>query len=206
MKTGPQYKVCRRLGSGVFDKCQTQQYVLSEARHTKAKGRGRRSNVSDFGLQLLEKQRVRFAYGVGERQLRKYVAEARRVGAQGHDSSAKLAELLERRLDNCVYRAGLAPTRRAARQLVGHGHILVNGTRTTVPSCSVSPKDVIEVRPQSKEKPVFSQHSEALQTVTTPNWLTFDSKQLTVEVKSLPAYDGTEMVGSVGAILEYYSR
>jgi small subunit ribosomal protein S4 len=206
MKTQPAYKVCRRLGAGVYDKCQTQKYTLSEARHAKGARRGRRRNISDFGKQLLEKQRVRVAYGVNERQLRKYVNEANRVAVLGVDPKERLVEQLEMRLDNVVYRLGFAPTRRAARQMVSHGHVMVNGSRTTVPSRQVAPGDDIALRPRTQNLPLMDKVNACLEDASIPVWLTFDLKKHTGTVAAQPTAEGTEMPGSVGAILEYYSR
>jgi len=206
MKTQPTYKVCRRLGAGLFDKCQTQKYTLSEARHEKGRRGGRRRNISDFGKQLLEKQRVRFAYGISERQLRRIVEEAFRVATLGADPVARMIEELECRLDNAVYRAGLASTRRAARQLVSHGHVEVNGTRTTVPSYTVKEGDTFTLRARTSKLPIMEHIKEHLSNATAPVWLAFDAKQFTAKVTARPTADNTEMVGDVRAILEYYSR
>ncbi len=205
MLAKPTYKVCRRLGAGVYDKCQTQKFVVSEAKHAKNAKRTRKA-TSDFSKQLLEKQRVRFAYGVMERQLRRYVEEAQRVRTLGEDPVARMLELLEMRLDNVVYRAGLAPSRRAARQLVSHGHIMVNGTRTTIPSHTVSPKDVFSIRKSTQSKPVMDRIREQLATATAPAWVSFDAQKLEGKVLAKPTSENTELPGSVGAILEFYSR
>ncbi len=205
MKIQPTYKVCRRLGAGVYDKCQTQKYMLSEARHTK-NVRGRRRNVSDYGKQLLEKQRVRFAYGISERQLRRYVEESNRVSALGMDPIVRLIEQLEMRLDNVVYRLGLASTRRAARQFVSHGHVLLNGTRTTVPSVQVREGDSIAVRDRTKALPIAERLKQSIEEASTPAWLTLNVKKMEGKVNARPTADMTEMPGSPGAILEYYSR
>jgi len=207
MKVKPTYKVCRRLGAGVYDKCQTQKYMLSEARHAKTVRRGgRRRTMSDFGKQLVEKQRIRFAYGVSERQLRHYVEEANRVAALGHDPIVRLIEQLELRLDNVAYRLGLASSRRAARQLVSHGHVLVNGTRTTVPSVQLREGDTITVRERTKGLPIMEQIKQTVEESTTPVWLSIDVKKMEGTVRARPTADATEMAGSPSAILEYYSR
>jgi len=206
MKTGPAYKVCRRLGAGVYDKCQTQKYTLSEARHSKGFRGGRRRNISDFGKQLLEKQRVRFAYGVSERQLRKYVTEANRAAVLGIDPKERLVEQLEMRLDNVVYRLGLAPSRRSARQLVSHGHVSVNGTRTTIPSRQAEEGDIVTLRDRTKNLPIMDRIKTGVEEANTPTWLVFDLKKFEGKVSARPTTEGTEMPGSVGAILEYYSR
>jgi small subunit ribosomal protein S4 len=108
--------------------------MQSESKHAQSPLARRKKGLSDFGKQLVEKQRVRFAYGISEKQLRKYIEEANRVAVLGVDPKVRVIEQLEMRLDNVVYKLGFAPSRRAARQLVSHGHILVNGVRTTIPS------------------------------------------------------------------------
>ncbi len=206
MKTQPTYKVCRRLGAGVYDKCQTQKFMLSEARHAKNVKGGRRRTLSDFGKQLIEKQRVRFAYGITERQLRGYVEESNRVAVLGTDPIVRMIEQLEMRLDNVVYRLGLTTSRRAARQLVSHGHILVNGRRVTIPSLQVKEGDTVSVRERTRGLPIIEKIKKQVEERTLPAWLTFDVKKLEGSVKARPTPENTEMPGSAGAILEYYSR
>jgi len=204
MITGPRYKICRRLGSNVFEKCQTQQYALSEQKHSRGNNR-RRGQVSDFARQLLEKQRVRFGYGISERQLRKYIeAASRRSG--GVDPATKLYQLLETRLDNVIFRSGIAATRRQARQLVAHGHIRVNGRKMTVPSYSVAKEDAIEVRPGSQEKPFFTAATERMQSTQPAAWVHCDPKAFSVKLLSVPGLEGSETLGDLPAVLEFYSR
>lgn len=204
MILGPRYKICRRLGSNVFEKCQTQRYTLSEAKHAQ-KARGRRGTISDFGKQLLEKQRIRFSYGIHERQLRRYIKEAgRRAG--GVEPSVRMLELLETRLDNVVFRTGIANSRRQARQLVSHGHITVNGRKVTIPSYQVTEKDTVGVREGSKNKPFFEGAKERYTNAQQPSWLSFDASALTAKMTGKPNPDNTEAVGSLNAVLEFYSR
>src|SRR3989344_3575241 len=125
MKIGPKYKIARRLQAPVFEKTQTAKYALSLARKERAGGRGRTKPKSEFGLQLLEKQKARFSYGLSERQFRTYVEKSLRVGAPVQ----KLFTTLETRLDNVLYRAGLTKSRAQGRQAASHGHMLVNGRR-----------------------------------------------------------------------------
>lgn len=203
MIIGPKYKICRRLGGGVFDKCQTQKFTLSEAKHSTKRG-GRPRQVSDFGRQLLEKQRIRFSYGITERQLRRYIEEA--TAQSEVDPTQKVLELLETRLDNVVYRAGLAKSRRAARQLVSHGHLTVNGRKMTIPSYRVTEKDTIEVREGSKGASYFEVNKEFITNASQPAWLSFDSKTLVVKITGKPVKESTEVVGDLNAVLEFYSR
>lgn len=205
MKKLPTYKVCRRLGAGVFDKCQTQKFMLAESK----KGRGKREHgrgLSDFAKQLIEKQRVRFAYGIPERQLAKYVEDANRVATLGTDPRSRMTEQLELRLDNVVYRLGLTRSRRAARQLVSHGHVQVNGKRTTIPSRELAEKDTVTLRERTQALPIMERVKETVGTATVPAWLSFDAKKFEGVVRSLPTPENTELPGSVDAILEYYSR
>ncbi len=207
MQAKQTYKVCRRLGAGIYDKCQTQKFMLSEARHAKSmRGTRRRKNLSDFGKQLLEKQRVRFAYGVSERQLRRYVEEAGRVSVLGADPAVRMLEQLEMRLDNTVYRLGLAASRRAARQLVSHGHVLVNGVRCTIPSRELREGDVVAIRERTKKLPIMDRIKAGVEEASSPVWLAYDLKKHEAKVTARPTTENTELPGSVSAILEYYSR
>lgn len=206
MKTNPTYKICRRLGPGVFDKCQTQKYVLSEARHGKNIKNRRRTNISDFGKQLIEKQRVRFAYGVSERQLRKYINEAHRAAVLGIDPKLRMLEQLEMRLDNIVYKIGFASTRRSARQMVSHGHIMVNGIRTTIPSRIVKEGEVVTLRKRTRELPIMDAVKKNLENTTLPPWITLKGKELEGKVTARPTLENTEAPGAIAAILEFYSR
>lgn len=195
------FKIGKRLGASVFEQCQTQKFALSEGRMRKARQGGRRRNVSDYGKQLLEKQKVRFTYGLTERQFANYVKE----GAKDAQPAHALFRALELRLDNVVYRLGLASTRRAARQLVSHGHITVNGRKSTVPSRAMRVGDVIGVRGGSKESPLFSE--DALkERVAAPNWIKADLKQLTGTISGEPQYDALVAAGDYAVVFEYYSR
>src|SRR6185312_9992594 len=125
MKIGPKYKIAKRLGASVFEKTQGQKFAIAQERTARNKPRGR--GATEYGKQLLEKQKVRITYGISERQFGNYVAEA--MATHGANPAELLHRLLELRLDNVIYRLGLAPTRRAARQMVSHGHITVDGVK-----------------------------------------------------------------------------
>ncbi|PCH92281.1 30S ribosomal protein S4 [Candidatus Kaiserbacteria bacterium] len=200
MLSKPKYKICKRLGSGVYEKCQTEKFALSEARVKKTYKR--RRNISDFGRQLLEKQKVRFAYGITEKQFRKYVATA----TSTRDPASELFKGLETRLDNTVYRLGFAPTRRAARQMVSHGHIVINGRKMNVPSHSVKTDDVITIRESSMTKPLFEGNKETIASHSAPKWLTVDSKKLTASVKAYPEFVASDTFFDLPAVFEFYSR
>jgi small subunit ribosomal protein S4 len=202
MKTVQKYKICRRLGPGVFEKCQTPKFVLSEARHAKSMKNKRPKALSGFALQFVEKQKVRFMYGISESQFSNYVKEA--VVHKGTPATEHLFFLLENRLDNVVYRFGLAHTRRLSRQMVSHGHITVNGKKTTVASQRVKVGDVIAVREGSKKSPLFADMAKKMKEYTLPNWLSFDAEALSGKVEGKPK--NTEGYLDLNTVLEFYSR
>jgi len=204
MKIGPKYKIARRLGAHIFDKTQTQKFALSKARRSEKEFKHRSFVKSDFGTGLIEKQRVRFYYGISERQFSRYAAEV--IGKKASKQEEGLYEKLERRLDNVVYRIGLAPSRRAARQMVSHGHILVNGRRVKVPSYEVSAGDGILVREGSRRRAIFSGLAERLKDKEMPYWLSFDPTRFEGKVNSLPAPSGRETIFDLKAVIEFYKR
>ncbi|HEC32683.1 MAG TPA: 30S ribosomal protein S4 [Candidatus Kaiserbacteria bacterium] len=203
MKIGPRYKIGKRLGASVFEKCQTQKFMLSEARSKKRRSSRRPRQLSDFGKQLLEKQKVRYTYGITEKQLSKYVKEATQSPSE---SKNRVYQGLESRLDNIVYRFGIVHTRRFARQVVSHGHIMVNGRRVTIPSYKIGIKDVISVRENSKDKGLFIDLEERLKNNTVPKWLIFDSKKLEGKMSSLPDFGVADISLDFDLVLESYSR
>ncbi len=158
--------------------------------------------LSDFGLQLIEKQRIRFTYGLSEKQFANYVKAA--SGVKGTHASAILNELLESRLDNIVYRLGLAHTRSLSRQMVSHGHFVVNGKRTKVPSHSIRIGDVISVREGSRKSPMFAELEKKLKNYSMPAWLSFDPVKMEGAVKGKPGNPDGFL--NFNAVLEFYSR
>src|SRR3989338_4253332 len=141
MLTKPKFKICRRLGPGVYDKCQTPKFSATSGKFGGPNAR-RPKALSEFGAQLIEKQKIRFSYGINERQLSNYVKKASLT--KGAGTAEKFYESLETRLDNVVYRMGLAASRRAARQMVSHGHFIVNDHKVTIPSYEVKIGDIIK--------------------------------------------------------------
>ncbi|HUO56224.1 MAG TPA: 30S ribosomal protein S4 [Candidatus Paceibacterota bacterium] len=194
------YKIAKRLGAGIFEKTQSQKFALSETRSKKQRSRA----VSDYGRQLLEKQKVRYTYGLSERQLSNYAHKA----FEEKDPSSALNTALELRADSVVYRSSLASTRRAARQIVSHGHITVNGKRITTPSYALSPGDVVSVREGSRRSPLFAglaeKNPESMPSI--PKWLEFDLSTLRAEVKSIPSYDSSIGNLDYATVFEFYSR
>jgi len=214
MKIGPKYKICRRLGERVFAKCQTTKFSISGSARRPGQVRksaapktavrpgggprpASRRNLSEYGSQLLEKQKARYTYGLGERQFASQVKRYR--------GEVALYQSLETRIDNAVFRLGWAPSRAAARQAVTHGHILVNGRRVSTPSYSVRPGDKISLRPSSRERPLFRDLDERLKDYQPPAWLAAPAIG-EGEVLASPAVGESELNLNFGAIIGFYSR
>ena len=174
----------------------------SNKKSTRNPGGNRRKKVSEYGAQLKEKQKVKFVYGILEKEFNRYFERAASMKGITGDN---MLQLLELRLDNVVYRLGLAKTRRMARQVVGHGHIRVNGKKVDIPSYSVKVGDVITLRPASAEKEMFKSLREGT-SVLTPKWLTFDAQNLTGTVNALPAREDIDLQVQENMIVEFYSR
>lgn len=209
MKTGPRYKIAKRLGASVFEKAQTQKFALSADRSAKNKRRAR-GRQSEYGKQMLEKQKVRVTYGLPERQFRNYVRKALASAGGGLASGGKptdrLHELLELRLDNVVWRIGLASTRRAARQMVAHGHVQVGGKKTRVPSYALSVGDRISVREGSKEHGALVGFGERFAERPLPSWLSWDPKSMEGSVTERPTTSSADAAGDLVAVLSFYTR
>ncbi len=201
MKIGPKFKIAKRLGAPIFEKTQSPKFAISEARQGRARKRG--GTASDYKKQLIEKQKMRFSYGITEKQLSRYVHDAMEKGQQ---PIATLMARLETRLDNVVYRLGLAKTRRFARQMVSHGHIFVNGRRLNIPSHKVTEGDVISVRENSKVSAMYTPLAESHDAAAVPSWLKFDVKTLAGTVAGAPSYTPAEYLFDPELVLEYYSR
>ncbi|MDK2899070.1 MAG: small subunit ribosomal protein [Patescibacteria group bacterium] len=169
---------------------------------------GRQGKPSLYLTQLREKQKVRRTYGLLEKQFARLIVEATRKSEQGQLPGEVLLQLLERRIDNAVYRAGFATSRRAARQLVGHGHFLLNGRRVNIPSIRLKAGDELVVRPKSTKSGYFSQIEEVVNnSVQEPlSWIKSDSKKLTISITGLPKREEAEAEIKEQLIVEYYSR
>ena len=206
--TGPACRLCRRSEVKLMlkgEKCPTPKCPL-EKRNVPPGQRSltrRRTRISDRGLQLREKQKVRFCYGVLERQFRRFFSEAKKgSGTTGEN----LLILLERRLDNVVYRLGFADSRAQARQIVRHGHIVVNGRKTDIPSFLVKSGDVIKWRDASTKTEHYKRVAEEIEENSVPSWLSMDKESMTGRVLNLPGKDDIEAVLNAKAVVEYYSR
>lgn len=206
MKIGPKYKIAKRLGPSVFEKTQTQKFAIAQERRAMVRG-SRKRGPTEYGKQLLEKQRVRFTYGLSEKQFSNYVAKAMKTHATAeHTPADMLHRSLEMRLDNIVSRLGLASTRRAARQMVSHGHITVNGRKTTIPSREVHLSDVIGIRPGSKDLPLFEGFAERNNERGVPSWLHFNAKSMEGGVTMPPSMEAALPAGDLSVVLSFYSR
>jgi small subunit ribosomal protein S4 len=198
-------RVCRRSGDKLFlkgAKCYTKCTMDRRPRPPGQHGQ-RRSRASDRGLQLREKQKARHTYGLLERQFRRFFAEAaRQQGITGEN----LQVLLERRLDNVVYRLGFADSRPQARQLVQHGHLRLNGRRTNAPSALVKEGDAISWKENKTKTEYYKQLAENIKAKVVPGWLSLDRQKLEGRVVSLPIPNDIGAKFDVQAIVEYYSR
>lgn len=204
--TGPSCKLCRREKQKLFlkgtkclsEKCPLEQKNYAPGQH----GLSRRTKFSEYGVQLREKQKVKRIYGLIETQFRNYFAEAdRQKGITG----ANLIKLLERRLDNTVYRFGFAPSRKSARQLVLHGHFLVNGKNVDIPSYILRPGDVISVREKSKKLDAI--HNSLRRTKDSVyNWLTIDKATLSGTFLQVPEREDIPLNANEQLIVELYSK
>ena len=202
MIIGPKYKIARRLGAPVFEKTQTQKYAMRLERRGKKKGFAKQK--SEFGIQMNEKQKARFIYALTEKQFSNYVKEA--LLKKGANVSQTIFEFLERRLDNVVYRLGLSTTRLGARQIVSHGHIIVNGKRVNTPSFRVKAGDIIAIRAGSETKDLFESLEERMKNITVPAWLKLDMGKKTATVEGMPQYASSENMFDLNAVIEFYSR
>ncbi|MSR87765.1 MAG: 30S ribosomal protein S4 [Candidatus Zambryskibacteria bacterium] len=201
MKIGPKYKIARRLGAPIFEKTQTVKYTLSLSRKERS-GKVPMRPKSEFGQALLEKQKARFTYGLSERQFRGYVDKA----LHAVNPAQKLFFLLESRLDNVLFRAGLAKTRASARQISSHGHALVNGRRVTVPSILLSVGDKVGLRVASANSILFAEATERMKAQVAPAWLLVDPEVREASVVGEPVYERGSQVFDLAVVIEFYNR
>ena len=196
--TGSTYRKSRRLGFSVLESGkELARRPYAPGQH----GNARAKKLSDYGTQLQEKQKVRFLYGVNEKQFRKTFEEAGKLkGVHGED----FLKLLESRLDNLVYRIGFATTRKGARQLVNHGHITVNGTKVDIPSYRCKPGDVIAVKEQAKEHPAIKQSLETIHNRV--EFITYDEAKMAGTYVRYPERSELNADINESLIVEFYNR
>ena len=192
---GPVLKKCRKLG--------IEPAVLGYDKKSKRKLIRNTKKLSEYGLQLREKQKAKFIYGVLEKPFRNYFAKAEKMKGQ---TGANLMILLERRLDNVIFRTGLARTRREARQVVGHRHVLVNGKVVNIPSFLVSAGDKIEIKEKAKETKRYKEITEETGSRIAPSWLDANLEQMKVTIKNLPTREEIDVPVDELMIVELYSK
>jgi small subunit ribosomal protein S4 len=199
----PIVKQSRREGYALHPKAQ--RIMIKRSTPPGQHSHARQGKKSQYSLQLREKQKVRRLYGLLEKQFAKAMKEA---GRQEGQAGENLIINLERRLDNTVFRAGFAISRRAARQLVGHGHFMLNGKRVDIPSILVNPGDEIELRPKSIKNAYFTNYEEIADLVdnTPRSWLKADSKKFKIKVTGTPKREEADPDINEQLIVEYYSR
>jgi len=204
--TGPLCRICRREGEKLFlkgDRCYTEKCAIDRRKYPPGQhGQGFRK-LSDYGIQLREKQKVRKTYGLLERKFRRYFQEAeRKKGITGE----VLLQLLESRLDNIVYRMGFTSNRRKARQLVNHGHFLVNGKRVTLPSYETKAGDTVEVDESSRDIPEILDSLSKAEHRGIPAWVEIDSGNMKGKILNIPSREEIQLPVKEQLIVELYSK
>jgi small subunit ribosomal protein S4 len=204
--TGPVCRICRREGERLYlkgDRCYSRKCALERRAYPPGEQGQRRRKLSDYATQLREKQKLRRTYGVLERQFRLYCEKAsQRRGVTGEI----LLQFLERRLDNIVYRAGLCPSRAAARQMVLHGHFLVNGKRVDIPSYMACAEDVVEAKPKESTRKWIKAMAESTGQRPVPEWLAIDAENCKATVVRLPKREEVAVTVNESSIVELYSK
>ncbi|MBI65062.1 MAG: 30S ribosomal protein S4 [Candidatus Marinimicrobia bacterium] len=198
---GPRSRMCRRLEYPVFEspKFGSIRKNYAPGQH----GQSRRSKLSNYGIQLREKQRIKYLYGILEKQFRNYFKKAvKQKGETGHN----LLIMLESRLDNTVYRLGLAPTRRSARQMISHKHFLINSKIVNIPSYILSPGDTIQVREKSRKNDIFQSSMRRIKGDNPTSWLTLDKGKLTGIVNETPDREQIPETVNEQLVVELYSK
>lgn len=199
--TGPREKIARRYGVALFGPSKAlETRNFPPGQHGP---RNTRRKMSDYGTALAEKQKLRHTYGVLEKQFRRFFAEAvRRKGVTG----TILLQMLERRLDNVAYRLGFTNTRFAARQMVGHGHLTVNGKSVNIPSYQVKPGDVVAVKNSPRSQQLANRYLDLTQGAVVPDWMTADREKLTGKINRLPEREEIDVFCNEQLVVELYSR
>ena len=203
---GPVCRLCRREGVKLFlkgDRCYTDKCAMERRPYPPGQHGQMRRKKTEYALLLREKQKLKRIYGMLEKQFKRYFEEAeRQKGVTGEN----LLVLLERRLDNVIYRAGLANSRNQARQLVRHGHVLVNGKKVDIPSYQIDVGDEISIREKSREIPFVKEATEGVARRGVPAWLEVDYDNFKVKVKALPSREDIAIPVQEQLIIEFYSK
>ncbi|MGC2063223.1 MAG: 30S ribosomal protein S4 [Thermodesulfovibrionales bacterium] len=204
--SGPQCRICRRETEKLFlkgDRCFTEKCAVERRQYPPGQHGQRRSKLSDYGVQLREKQKVRNSYGVLERQFRKCFHQAtRKKGVTGE----VLLQIMETRLDNVVYRMGFAPNRTSARQLVCHGHLMVNGREVNIPSCALAKGAMVEVKETSRKIPLIIDSIAKAEQRGIPAWVEVDFQNFKGKVAEIPEREEIQLPAQEQLIVELYSK
>lgn len=203
-------EICRRAGLKLFlksERCLSPKCPMIKRSYAPGqKGKRRRSPPSEYGKELREKQKLKSWYNLEEIQFKNYVKKVLGKKGRVEDTSALLIKILESRLDNVVFRLGLANSRTQARQLVSHGHILVNGKSMNVPSHQLKKGDVVAIKPSKIKKPIFQNLKNVLKKYKTPNWLQVDAEKMEGKIIGESSLEEAAPPVEISAIFEYYSR
>jgi small subunit ribosomal protein S4 len=203
-------RICRRLGVKLFlrgEKCLSPKCPMVKRPYPPGlPGKRRKSPPSEYKKELIEKQKLKYWYGLSERQLKKYVKEVLEKRGKVKDVSTLLIQNLEKRLDNVVYRLGFAVSRDQARQLVSHKFFLVNGKPVNIPSFSLKVGDTVSLKPQKLKKAIFKDLKERLKKHQIPSWLSLDLEKFEGKVISEPKVEEVAPPVEVSAVFEFYSR
>jgi len=203
-------KICRRLGTKLFlkgEKCLSPKCPLLKKPYPPGlKKKKRRMAISEYGKELREKQKLRNWYNLRERQFRKYVKEILNKKSRTGDAADLLIQRLESRFDNVVFRLGFAGSRAQARQIVSHGHFLINGKPVNIPACHLKKGDKIALKPAAQKKKIFSNLAPLLKKHQAPSWLKVNAEKLEGEVTGIPTLEEASPPAEISTIFEYYSR
>jgi len=204
--TDAKCRLCRREGTKLYlkgDRCYTDKCAITRRAYAPGQHGQSRKKMSEYGIQLREKQKVRRIYGILEKQFRDYFGEAeRQKGVTGEN----MLRLLELRLDNVVYRMGFGESRAEARQLVGHGHFTVNGKKVDIPSYQVGLNDLVAVKPSSKSTDKFKMLAENAAGKTAPQWLSINAEMMEARIIALPVREDIDLPIEEHLIVELYSK
>ncbi|MFA5622610.1 MAG: 30S ribosomal protein S4 [Thermovirgaceae bacterium] len=205
--TGAVCRLCRAEGTKLFlkgDRCYTEKCAINKRNYKPGQhGQSRRVKVSEYGIRLREKQKLRRFYGLNESQFRRFYASASKMAGQtGHN----FLRLLEMRLDNVVYRFGIGVSRPQARQFVRHGHVTVNGRKVDIPSYLVKAGDTIAIGERSRDKTLIKENIEVAASRTIPEWLQFDAERQEGRILALPNREQIEVPVKEQLVVEFYAR
>lgn len=204
--TGPVCRLCRAEGTKLFlkgDRCYMEKCALTKRNSKPGQHGTRRGKMSDYGIRLREKQKLRRFYGLNESQFSTVYEKATKLSGQtGHN----FLQLLERRIDNIVYRLGFGVSRSQARQLVRHGHFVVNGRKLDIPSALLKPGDVISVAEGSRDMVLLKENAEASAARAIPAWLSFSADAMSGQVVTIPGREQIEVPVNEQLVVEYYAR